>query len=92
MLKRYRYVTNVHLSSLLPFHLNPTAALTHPIENENLLEAHLLLQLPGGDRHGVEEAEAHRLLELGVVPGRPDHGVPVAQLPGSHCEMEGARQ
>lgn len=56
-----------------------------PVDDEDALELVLEPELAGGDGHRVEEAEAHRLLRLGVVARRTDHGEPVLDLARDGC-------
>ena len=60
----------------------------YPVDDEDALEFVLQAELARGDRHGVEEAEAHRLLRLGVMAGRPDHGETVLYLVRDGCVIQ----
>lgn len=51
---------------------------THPVHNEDLAEFPFLLQLPGSDGHGVEEAEPPAKRELVNTRGTP------STLPSQH--------
>ena len=58
--------------------LGAVAVVHVPVDDRDALQAELRLGPARGDRHVVEQAEAHRPLALGVVARRPREGEPAA--------------
>ena len=50
--------------------LRSVAVVDVPVDDRDALQPELRLCPPCGDRHAVEQAEAHRTIAFGVVPGR----------------------
>ena len=64
--------------------LDPVAVVDVPVHDEHALAAEAAPRVARGDGDRVEEAEAHRLVHLGVVPRRAHHRHPVAHRAAHH--------
>lgn len=80
----------VEHAAVLVEHLLRAVAVVHvPVDDQHLADlGQPLPQQPRRDRDGVEEAEAHRLVGLGVVAGRPHHREPVADVALGRLERQ----
>ena len=62
-----------------------------PVHHDDPLEAKLLPQVLGSDRHAVEQAKAHSAVALGVMPWRPYQGKAIVYVTG-HNRFEQGQQ
>ena len=70
-----------HGGIVLETMLRAVAMMHIPIDNQYTLEAILFLHITRGNRHIVEEAEAHRARRFGMVPRRPHRTKYMVHLP-----------